>query len=385
MPPLRVGIVAGETSGDLLGAGLMREMRMQCHDIQFEGIAGPQMIAEGCKALYPAEKLALLGLVEVLGHLPEVLKIRKELIRHFIKNPPDVFIGIDAPDFNISLERHLREAHIPTVHYVSPTVWAWRTYRIHSIARAVDLMLTVFPFEAEFYQEHHVPVRFVGHPLADLVPLVGDRLAARKALGLETDAQIVALLPGSRRSELRYLGRRFLDTMVWCQKHNPQLRFIAPMASAKMRSLFETLINRYQQELPLTIVDGRSREVMEASDVVLAASGTATLEALLLKRPMVVAYRMAFITQLMMKRLLKVPHFSLPNLLAGHEVVQEFFQSDVTPGKLGPAIIDLLENPERALHLQETFAEIHFQLRKDASKQAAKAILELIGSGNDKQ
>lgn len=380
MSTLRVGIVAGETSGDLLGAGLIRAMRLQHPSIEFEGIAGPQMISEGCQALYPAEKLSLLGLVEVLGHLPEVLRIRKRLVEHFSHAPPDVFIGIDAPDFNLNLERHLRAKGIPTVHYVSPTVWAWRTYRIHSIARAVDLMLTVFPFEAEFYREHSIPVRFVGHPLADLIPLVSDRLEARRSLGLSSRGQIVALLPGSRSSELKYLGSRFVATVDWCRQRKPDLGFIAPMASTKIRGMFEAYIARYDEKLPITLIDGRSREVMEAADVVLAASGTATLEAMLLKRPMVVAYRMAFLTQLMMRRLLKVPNFSLPNLLAGREVVQEFFQNDVDPEKLGPAVLSFLDNPDRTHELQETFAEIHFQLRKDASKQAASAILELVGA-----
>lgn len=379
MVALRVGIVAGETSGDLLGAGLMRAFRARHPQITFEGIAGPQMIEEGCQALYPAEKLSLLGLVEVLGHLPEVLKIRKELVKHFSDSPPDVFIGIDAPDFNLTLERRLRDRGIPTVHYVSPTVWAWRTYRIHSIARAVDLMLTVFPFEAEFYREHRIPVRFVGHPLADLVPLVSDRLEARRKLGLPSGDQIVALLPGSRSSELKYLGSRFIATVDWCRQRKPGLRFVAPMASARIRSVFEHLIAQHEAELPVTLIDGRSREVMEAADVVLAASGTATLEALLLKRPMVVAYRMAYLTQLMMRRMLKVPHFSLPNLLAGREVVQEFFQNDVDPEKLGPAILTYLDDPHRAHALQEIFAEIHYQLRKDASHQAAAAVLQLIG------
>lgn len=379
MASLRVGMVVGETSGDLLGAGLIRALRGAHPDVQFEGIAGPQMIEEGCDALYPAEKLSLLGLVEVIGHLPGVLRIRKQVADHFRRSPPDVFIGIDAPDFNLTLERRLRNAGIPTVHYVSPTVWAWRTYRVHAIARAVDLMLTVFPFEAEFFRDHDIPVRFVGHPLADLVPLVSDRLEARRGLGMSANDTIVALLPGSRSSELKYLGSRFIDTVAWCHQRKPGLRFVAPMASAKIRQVFEGLMAQRGETLPVDLVDGRSREVMEAADVVLAASGTATLEALLLKRPMVVAYRMAYLTQMMMRRMLKVPHFSLPNLLAGREVVQEFFQNDVAPEKLGPALFAYLENPQRAHALQETFAEIHYRLRKDASRQAADAVLELIG------
>lgn len=376
MTALRVAIVAGETSGDLLGAGLMRAIRAQHADVQFEGIAGPEMAAEGCEAYYPAERLALLGLVEVLGHLPEVLKIRRDLARRLRDSPPDVFVGIDAPDFNLPLEARLRKAGIRTVHYVSPTVWAWRSYRVHKVARAVDLMLTVFPFETDFYRAHHVPVRFVGHPLADLVPLVSDRLEARRKLGLAASAQIVALLPGSRSSELRYLGERFLATARWCHRQRPGLRFVAPMASPRTRALFEGFL-RNDEVLPLTLVDGRSREVMEAADVVLTASGTATLEAMLLKRPMVVAYRMAFVTQWLMRRLLKVPHFSLPNLLAGREIVKEFFQDEVTPERLGPAVLSFLDDPASAHALQEVFAEIHYALRKNANREAASAVLEL--------
>lgn len=370
--------MAGETSGDLLGANLIRALRQLHADISFVGIAGPQMISEGCEAIFPAEKLSLLGLVEVLEHLPEVLGIRKKLVAHFLEDPPDLFIGIDAPDFNLALEGLLKGAGIPTVHYVSPTVWAWRSYRVKRIARSVDLMLTVFPFEAEFYRQHHVPVHFVGHPLADLVPLVGDRLAARRDLDLPANQSLIAILPGSRKSELRYLGRRFLETADWCYRRDDTLRFVAPMASPKMRELFEKELSHFSSELPVTLIDGQSRRVMEAADVVLLASGTATLEALLLKRPMVVAYRMAWLTQWMMRRLLKVPHFSLPNLLAGREVVQEFFQNEVDPAKMGPALLTYLQDRDLAHHLQETFAEIHFQLRKDASNEAARAVLNLI-------
>ncbi len=378
MSHLRIGIVAGETSGDLLGANLMRALRGLHADISFEGIAGPQMVAEGCEAIFPAEKLSLLGLVEVLGHLPEVLGIRKQVVDHFTKNPPDLFVGIDAPDFNLVLEEKLKAASIPTVHYVSPTVWAWRSYRVKQIARSVDLMLTVFPFETDFYQQHQVPVHFVGHPLADMVPLVSDRLAARRDLGLSADQPIVALLPGSRKSELRYLGKRFLATAAWCYSQDSTLRFVAPMASPKMRAIFEEHLKLLNKEFPITLVDGQSRRVMEAADVVLVASGTATLESLLLKRPMVVAYRMAWLTQFMMRRLLKVPHFSLPNLLAGREIVREFFQNDVEPKKMGNALLAFLKDPQLTHALQETFAEIHYQLRKDASHEAAKAVLNLV-------
>lgn len=336
------------------------------------------MAAEGCEVVFPSEKLSLLGLVEVLEHLPEVWGIRKHLFTRFKETRPDLFIGIDAPDFNLPLEEKLRACGIPTVHYVSPTVWAWRSYRIKRIKRAVDLMLTVFPFEADFYRQHQVPVQFVGHPLADMVPLVGDRLAARRELGLPVDQRIVAILPGSRKSELRYLSRPFLETAKWCHQRDPSIRFVAPMATPRMRTLFEKERASLGDVPNLTILDGHSRRVIEAADAVLLASGTATLESLLMKRPMVVAYRMAWLTQFLMRRLLQVPHFSLPNLLAGREVVHEYFQSEVKAEKLGPAVMAFLEDQQLTHDLQEIFAEIHYQLRRDAGNEAARAIFRLI-------
>lgn len=290
---MRIGIVAGEASGDLLGAGLIRAIKQRLPDAVIEGIAGPAMIAQGCTALFPAEKLAVMGFVEVLGRYRELHGIRTQLIRHFLDNPPDVFIGIDAPDFNLGLERVLKEAGIPTVHYVSPSVWAWRQWRLRKIALSTDLMLTLFPFEAAFYEAYHVPVRFVGHPLAEMIPDVPDLQAARIKLGLPVLGDIVALLPGSRMSEVNALGLTFIHAAQWCAQHRPGVHFLAPLATADTRELFEQLVKTHAPMLSITIIAGRSREVMAAADVVLLASGTATLEALLLKRPMVVAYRRA--------------------------------------------------------------------------------------------
>jgi lipid-A-disaccharide synthase len=377
---IKIGIVAGEASGDQLGAGLITAIKERVPDAVFEGIAGPKMIAAGCKALYPTEKLAVMGLVEVLGHLRELLLIRKQLKQHFLENPPDVFIGIDAPDFNLTLEGKLRAAGIRTVHYVSPTIWAWRQRRVKQVARDVDLMLTLFPFESDFYLKHKVPVCFVGHPLADLIPFTTDAREARQHLGLPAEGTVVALLPGSRKSELLRLGPQFLLAAKALHNRRSSLRFLAPMISDQTRGLFENLVTQYAADLPITVLNGSARESMAASDIVLVASGTASLEAMLLKRPMVVAYRLSPITYWIMTRLrlLKISHYSLPNLLAGKQVVQEFIQRDASPEKLANAVSDLLDHPEESRHEQEVFAKIHQSLRRDANARAADAVLELL-------
>lgn len=377
----RIGIVAGEASGDFLGADLMAAIKRRIPDVRFEGIAGPRMVAAGCRALYPSDKLAVMGLVEVLAHLPEILAIRRRLLQHFLRDPPDVVIGIDAPDFNLPLETKLRAAGVRTVHYVSPTVWAWRQRRVHGIAKAVDLMLTVFPFEADFYRGHGVPVRFVGHPLADAIPLESDRQAARRRLGIEAQAKVVALLPGSRRGEVQRLAGVFLGAALRCRRVHPELVFVAPMAGADVRGLFEQALAQEAPELPVTLVDGQSQQALAAADVALLASGTVALEALLLRRPMVVAYRLAPLTHWLLTRLrmLKIARYSLPNLLAGREVVPELVQDEANADNLATALLGLLEDPRRSDQLQGLFGEIHRSLRCDASAQAAVAVLELIG------
>ncbi|ROR32227.1 lipid-A-disaccharide synthase [Inmirania thermothiophila] len=377
---MRIGIVAGEASGDLLAAGLMRALAERLPGVRFEGVAGPLMREAGCEALADAEELGLIGLAEVVRHLPRLLRLRRRLARHFLARPPALFIGVDAPDFNLGLEARLRAAGIPTVHYVSPTVWAWRRGRVRRIAAAVDLMLTLFPFEARFYEAHGVSVRFVGHPLADRVPLVPDRLAARRRLGLAAEGELVALLPGSRPSEVRSLAGPFLDALRWCAARRPGLRAAVPLASAATRALFEEARRLRGAGLALTLVEGRSREVMEAADVVLTASGTATLEALLLKRPMVVAYRLSRASYWLVRRLMEVPHFSLPNLLAGRALVPELAQEAVTGERLGRALLAYLEDPEAGARLQETFAEIHYALRCGADERAAEAVASLLAA-----
>ncbi|MEW6352932.1 MAG: lipid-A-disaccharide synthase [Pseudomonadota bacterium] len=382
---MRIGIVAGEASGDLLGAGLIGALKERAPGATFEGIAGPRMVEQGCRALFPMEKLAVMGLVEVLAHYRELLGIRAQLLQHFLADPPDVFIGIDAPDFNLGLERRLKAAGIPTVHYVSPSVWAWRQYRVKKIAASVDLMLTLFPFEAAFYaaqKKHRVPVRFVGHPLADMIPVAAqeDKAAARARLGVPAHGEVIALLPGSRVSELRYLAEPFAQTAAWCAARRPGLHFVAPQAAPATRALFEDALARHAPHVPVTLVDGRAHEAMQAADAVLAASGTATLEALLLNRPMVVAYRMAWLTAQIARRLLKTPYYSLPNLLAGRRIVEEYSQDDVNAENLGAALLRFLEQPDTVHTLCENFAAIHHALAQNASARAAQAVVELVGN-----
>lgn len=375
---LRIGIVAGEVSGDILGARLIAAIRRKHPNVNIEGVAGPEMIAAGCRAIVPMEQLAVMGVVDVLRNLPRLLAIRRQLIRHFLANPPDVFIGVDYPDFNLSLELSLCKTGIKTVHYNSPTVWAWRQGRVKKIAKATRLMLTLFPFEASFYEQHRVPVRYVGHPLADEIELTVDRKRARLALNLSENARIIALLPGSRGSEIRYLAEDFIRTAQWLLARCPDLQFIAPMVNAKRREQFTAIVERIAPDLPLQIIEGQSRQVMAAADVILLASGTATLEAMLLKRPMVVAYRFAWLNYWIARFLIKIRSFSLPNLLAGKVLVPEFFQEAVTPEQLGTALLNYLENPEHVSQLTTEFNSAHQQLRRNASETAASAILDLV-------
>lgn len=370
---LRVALVAGEASGDILGSGLMQALRQRRPDIEFIGVGGPRMQAEGLQSHFPMERLAVMGLVEVLGRLRELLRRRKDLVRMLIEARPDVFIGIDAPDFNLNIELKLRRASIRTVHYVSPSVWAWRQKRVLKIKEACDLMLALFPFEARFYEEHAVPVRFVGHPLANTIPLEADRAGARERLGLPQDAQVVALLPGSRGGEVGKLGALFLDTAQRLAQARPALRFVLPCASPERRVQIEEMLAG--RDLPVQLLDGASHEALAACDVVLIASGTATLEALLYKRPMVVAYKVAPMTYRILKRLVKSPYISLPNLLAGRLLVPELIQDAATPDALAASVLPLLDDGSMQT---ESFDAIHRALRQDASAQAAEAVLALV-------
>ena len=370
---LRVALVAGEASGDILGSGLMQALRQRHPDIEFIGVGGPRMEAEGLESHFPMERLSVMGLFEVLGRLRELLRRRKDLVQMLIAAKPDVFIGIDAPDFNLNIELKLRQAGIRTVHYVSPSVWAWRQKRVLKIKQACDLMLALFPFEARFYEEHAVPVRFVGHPLANTIPLEADRAGARERLGLPQGASVVALLPGSRGGEVGKLGVLFLDTAQRLLQDRPGLRFVLPCASPERRlQIEEMLVGR---DLPVQLLDGASHEALAACDAVLIASGTATLEALLYKRPMVVAYKVAPMTYRILKRLVKSPYISLPNLLAGRLLVPELIQDAATPEALAATLTPLLDDGSVQT---EPFDAIHRALRQDASAQAAEAVLALM-------
>ena len=373
MATLRIALVAGEASGDILGAGLMRALKAQHPAVEFIGVGGPLMQAEGLTSYFPMERLSVMGLVEVLGRLRELLARRKLLIKTLIEEKPDVFIGIDAPDFTLNIELKLRQAGIKTVHYVSPSVWAWRQKRVLKIREGCDLMLTLLPFEARFYEEKGVPVRFVGHTLADAIPLQADRAAARAELGLP-DGPLVALMPGSRGGEVGRLGALFFDAAERLQAQKPGIRFVLPCASPQRRAQIETLLEG--RSLPLTLLDGQSHLALAACDAVLIASGTATLEALLYKRPMVVAYRLAPLTFWILKRMVKSPYISLPNLLAQRLLVPELLQDDATPEALAKTLLPLIDGGEEQTR---GFDDIHRTLRRDASNQAADAVLTLIG------
>nr|WP_100546762.1 MULTISPECIES: lipid-A-disaccharide synthase [unclassified Pseudomonas] len=374
--PIRVALVAGEASGDILGSGLMQAIKQRHPDAEFIGVGGARMEAEGLKSYFPMERLAVMGLVEVLGRLFELLRRRRQLARDLIAAKPDVFIGIDAPDFNLGLELKLRRAGIKTVHYVSPSVWAWRQKRVLKIREACDLMLTLFPFEAQFYDEHQVPVRFVGHPLADAIPQQADRAAAREALDLPQDEPVVALMSGSRGGEVARLGELFLDAAIRLRALRPGIHFLLPCATPERREQLEQMLAG--RDLPLTLLNGRSHEALAACDAVLIASGTATLEALLYKRPMVVAYRVAPLTYRILKRLVKSPYISLPNLLAERLLVPELIQDAATPEALAQAVAPLIDGGQVQT---EGFDVIHRALRRDASVSAAEAVLKLAGHG----
>ncbi|WP_444925541.1 lipid-A-disaccharide synthase [Microbulbifer sp. TRSA002] len=375
--PIRIGIVVGEASGDILGSGLMAALKTRLPNVEFEGIAGPRMLELGAKSLFPMERLSVMGLVEPLKRLPELLKIRRSLRRHFTDNPPDLFIGIDSPDFTLTLEAALKAEGIPTVHYVSPSVWAWRQGRIKKIARAVDHMLTLLPFEANFYRDNQVPVTFVGHPLADEIPLQVDVAGERKALGFEKDERVIALLPGSRGGEVRMLGPLFLQTARWCHQRHSDVKFVIPAANKQRMGEIQEQLKDYP-ELPITLLEGQSRRAVSAADCVLIASGTATLETMLLKKPMVVTYKLGRLTSMIVSRMLHTPWVSLPNLLAQKELVPEILQNDAIPENLGAAVMQYFEDPLLGDHLEREFFEMHQQLRRNASERAADAVVGLL-------
>jgi lipid-A-disaccharide synthase len=371
-----IAIVAGETSGDLLGAGLIKAIRTRFPNARIEGIGGANMISAGMKSLYPMEWLSVMGLSEVLQHLPRLWKCRQGLKKHFLKDPPDVFVGIDAPDFNLGLEVALKKNGISTVHYVSPTVWAWREYRLKKIQRACDLMLTLFPFEVAYYQKHNMPVKFVGHPFAWQIPFSSDKKQARHLLKISQENQYIALLPGSRASEVSRLGNLFLKTAQLLQTKK-KLTFLVPLANQKVTELFKSQWEHFK-DVDVQLFHGQARQIIAASDVVLLASGTATLETALIKRPMVVAYQVSKSTYWLAKKLVKTNHFSLPNLLSQQSLVPEFIQDQATPEHLAEAVWDFLVHPEKQLALENAFNIIHFSLRQNSDELAADAVLSKI-------
>jgi lipid-A-disaccharide synthase len=374
-------LVAGEASGDNLGAALMEALRARVPGARFVGVAGPRMRAAGCEVLADSEELAVMGLTEILRHLPRLLRLRRRLRAAFVERRPDVFIGIDAPEFNLGLAGQLKASGLRTVQYVSPQVWAWRQGRVQGIGRACDLVLCLLPFEPAFYSAHGVAARFVGHPLADQFPLHPDRGAARAELGLAQDAPVLAILPGSRLGEVSRLGADFAGAAVWLASHLPGLRFVAPMATARTRACFAAQWQKAAPGVEVLWLDGRARVAMAAADAVLVASGTATLETLLSKRPMVVAYRLGAITAQLIRRLglVKVPYFSQPNLLLGRRAVVELLQEQVTPAALGRAVLDLLEDDSTRGGLEAEFLRVHESLRVGGAARAADAVLELAG------
>ncbi|MBL4850846.1 MAG: lipid-A-disaccharide synthase [Gammaproteobacteria bacterium] len=373
---IRIAIVAGEASGDLLGARLMKALIEQCGDIQFEGVAGPLMQEAGCKIIYDSDRLAVMGIVEILGRYRELSAMRSALIKHWTDSPPDLFIGIDAPDFNLGLAERLHRKGIPTCHYVSPSVWAWRKGRIKQIKRAVDLVLTLLPFEKKIYDEYGVPACFSGHPLADEIPLQNDQSAARVKLGLEDGVPLLAVLPGSRDSELKFLAEQFIATAKLVGESVADLQCVCPLIKPNQAESIKNLFAQYAPELPVKIIIGDARTAMAAADVVLIASGTATLEATLLKKPMAVGYRIAAVTYFIVRKMISLKYFALPNLLAKQACVAEFIQSELQADLMAPEVIKLFKDKHARQAQTEEFTLIHQLLRCDASRTAARAVVE---------
>ncbi len=378
---VRIAMVAGEASGDLLASHLIQALKAKLPNALFYGIGGPKMLGQGFEAWYPLEKLAVRGYVEVLRHYREIAGIRSDVKRRLLAEPPDVFIGVDAPDFNLALEKALKPRGIPSIHYVSPSIWAWRGNRIHKIGAAVSRVLALFPFEPKLYEEQGIPVSYVGHPLADMLPVDDGRNEARELLGLPLQQSVFALLPGSRQSELQYMADTFILTAREINKVLPDALFLVPLATRETRLLFETALYRCDaRELPIRMLFGHAHEAMMASDAVLVASGTATLEAALLKRPMAIAYKMAPFSYRMMRRMGYLPYVGLPNILAGKFVVPEFIQDDATPENLAQALLNLYADKTTCARIGEVFRGIHLQLKQNTAEKAAAAILDSLSA-----
>ncbi|AJC45238.1 lipid-A-disaccharide synthase [Xanthomonas sacchari] len=378
---LRIALVAGEASGDLLGAGLIDALRARYPDAEFAGVGGEAMRQAGCQTWFDASELAVMGLLEVLRHLPRLLKLRRALRERLLAWHPDVFVGIDAPDFNLGVERWLKQRGLRTVHYVSPSVWAWREQRAAKIGASADRVLCLFPMEPPIYAKHGVDARFVGHPMADAIALHEDRGAARASLGVAADVPVLAVLPGSRLGEIGKLGDTFFAAAAQVLQQLPHARVLVPAANAACKALIEEQLARSALPAAATrVLDGHARAALLAADAVLLASGTATLEAMLVKRPMVVGYKVAPLTYRIVKALglLKVDRYALPNILAGHDLAPELMQDACTPDALAAALLHWLRNPQAVAALQPEYERLHLLLRQDASARAADAVLELL-------
>jgi lipid-A-disaccharide synthase len=375
---LRVAMVAGEASGDQIAASLIAAIKARRTPTLFAGIGGPRMQALGFESHYPMEKLSVRGYAEVVSHYREIMAIRRRLISSLIAERPDVYVGVDASEFNLGVERKLKEAGIPAVHYVSPQVWAWRGWRVHRVARSVNRILVMFPFEAPLYEKIGVPVTYVGHPLADLIPMEPKKLEARAALRLPANKLIVALLPGSRRSELHYMAQAFVLAAHRFRQEVHDVHFVCPTATRDTRDMFERALHEEQRtDLPLTLLFGHSHEALEAADLALVGSGTATLEAALYKTPMVITYRQSQISWLLMRSMAYLPYIGLPNVLAGEKLVPELIQDDANPAALAGALLTLLRDTAAQRRQIERFREFHHLLRQDAAEKAARAVLEV--------
>ncbi|MEL7447676.1 MAG: lipid-A-disaccharide synthase [Pseudomonadota bacterium] len=376
---LRIALVAGEASGDLLGANLIRALRATGAEVEFAGVAGSAMQEEGCEAWWNASELSVMGLGEVLVHLPRLLTLRRRLARRIVDWEPHVFVGIDAPDFNLGLERRVRKAGVPTIQYVSPSVWAWRPGRVHTVAECANRVLCLLPFEKAFYDQHNVDAVFVGHPLADQVPVSDQRTVGRTTLGLDDESEVITVMPGSRSTEVASLGPLFAQTIALVASHREGVQFVAPMARPDLRTAFGAALAEHAPDVQVQLLDGMPHLALAAADSVLVASGTATLEAMLFKRPMVVAYQVSRLTFWLLKilRLLNISRFALPNLLAGEDLVPEFIQHQAQPPAMAEALLRQLDDADGRQSLVGRFTSLHQQLRCSAGEQAAQAVLEL--------
>lgn len=381
---IRIAMVAGEASGDLLASHLIRALNKRLPDAHFYGIGGPKMQAAGFQAIFPAERLAVRGYAEVIRHYREITGIRRSLLARLIAEPPHAFIGVDAPDFNLSLERRLKQNGIPTIHYVSPSIWAWRGGRIRGIAQSVSHMLALFPFEEEIYRRYNIPVSYVGHPLADVIPTEVSKSSLRDKLDIPQDQLVFSLLPGSRQSELHYLAETFIRTAQLLNQRFPHARFLVPLATRETRHMFDDALYRLSaHELPITRLFGHAHDAMGVADGVLVASGTATLEAALLRKPMVIAYRMSPWTWRLMRRMKYQPWVGLPNILSSRFVVPEFLQDDATPENLAQALGNLVEDQETSRRIADLFARLHEELRLNSAERASDAIMPYLKSASE--